>query len=221
MDSACPFPSALRAPSIWPRSHRKSLSPMASWWSIPQASSRPARPAGGVDVGRGPGRSRTAGGDRRTNDRAARQHTGLFDRAAARSRGVGEIRGARVEPRSARNRDAPARAFRWRPVGARAQKPAQPRVCIPTLRHLADRVASRLRAKSRVARTVTVRVRFADLRSVTRSVTLDAPISATVILAEIAEELVRAALREHPRGTHDLVARDLRIATRAGQRHAA
>jgi DNA polymerase-4 len=45
---------------------------------------------------------------------------------------------------------------------------------------------------------VTVRVRFADLRSVTRSVTLDAPISATVILAEIAEELVRAALREHP-----------------------
>jgi len=81
---------------------------------------------------------------------------------------------------------------------ALGRKPAQPRVFIPTLRHLADRVASRLRAKSRVARTVTVRVRFADLRSVTRSVTLDAPISATVILAEIADELVRAALRDHP-----------------------
>jgi hypothetical protein len=40
-------------------------------------------------------------------------------------------------------------------------------------------------------------VRFADFRSVTRSVTLDAPISATTSLAEIAEELVRAALTEH------------------------
>jgi DNA polymerase IV len=45
---------------------------------------------------------------------------------------------------------------------------------------------------------VTVRVRFADLRSVTRSVTLDAPISATATLAEIAEELVRSALADHP-----------------------
>jgi impB/mucB/samB family C-terminal domain len=45
---------------------------------------------------------------------------------------------------------------------------------------------------------VTVRVRFADLRSVTRSVTLDAPISATAILAEIAEELVRTVLALHP-----------------------
>ena len=45
---------------------------------------------------------------------------------------------------------------------------------------------------------MTVRVRFADLRSVTRSVTLDAPISATAILAEIAEELVRTVLADHP-----------------------
>src|SRR5262245_14271371 len=58
------------------------------------------------------------------------------------------------------------------------RRPAQERVFRPTLRHLADRVASRLRAKSRPGRTVTVRVRFADLRSVTRSLTLPAPISA-------------------------------------------
>ena len=45
---------------------------------------------------------------------------------------------------------------------------------------------------------MTVRVRFANLNSVTRSVTLDAPISATVILAEIAEDLVRAVLADHP-----------------------
>jgi DNA polymerase-4 len=81
---------------------------------------------------------------------------------------------------------------------ALGRKPAQERIFIPTLRHLADRVGSRLRAKSRPGRTVTVRVRFADLRSVTRSVTLDAPVSATAILAEIAEELVRGVLVQHP-----------------------
>jgi DNA polymerase IV len=69
---------------------------------------------------------------------------------------------------------------------------------MPTLRLLADRVASRLRAQSRPGRTVMVRVRFGDPRSVTRSVTRDATISATVILAEIAEELVRKVLAQHP-----------------------
>ena len=81
---------------------------------------------------------------------------------------------------------------------ALGRKPAAERVFRPTLRHLADRIASRLRAKSRPGRTVTVRVRFADLRSVTRSLTLPAPISATAILAEIAEDLVRGVLADHP-----------------------
>src|SRR5499425_2490731 len=81
---------------------------------------------------------------------------------------------------------------------ALGKKPAEEQVFRPTLRHLADRVASRLRAKSRPGRTVTVRVRFADLHSVTRSVTFGAPISATAILAEVAEELVRVALADHP-----------------------
>jgi DNA polymerase-4 len=81
---------------------------------------------------------------------------------------------------------------------ALGKKPAQEQVFRPTLRHLADRVASRLRAKSRPGRTVTVRVRFADLRSVTRSITLEAPILMTATLAEIAEELVRTALADHP-----------------------
>jgi DNA polymerase IV len=89
---------------------------------------------------------------------------------------------------------------RARSAGAQSalgRRPAEERVFRPTLRHLADRVASRLRAKSRVGRTVAVRVRFADLRTVTRSVTLDAPVSATAILAEIAEELVRGVLAQH------------------------
>jgi DNA polymerase-4 len=81
---------------------------------------------------------------------------------------------------------------------ALGRKPAEERFYRPTLRHLADRIGTRLRAKFRPGRTVTVRVRFADLRSVTRSVTLDAPISATAILAEIAEEMVRTVLADHP-----------------------
>jgi DNA polymerase IV len=86
-------------------------------------------------------------------------------------------------------------------VGAQSaigRKPAEERVFRPTLHYLADRIGTRLRSKSRPGRTVTVRVRFANLDSVTRSVTLGAPISATAILAEIAEELVRAVLADHP-----------------------
>ncbi|MER9458886.1 DNA polymerase IV [Mesorhizobium sp. M0387] len=82
---------------------------------------------------------------------------------------------------------------------ALGRRPAEARIFGPVLLHLADRVASRLRAKSRPGRTVTVRVRFADLRAVTRSLTLDQPISATAMLAEIAEELVRGVLAANPR----------------------
>jgi DNA polymerase-4 len=78
------------------------------------------------------------------------------------------------------------------------RKPAEEHIFRPTLWHLADRVATRLRAKSRPGRTVTVRVRFADLRSVTRSVTLAAPVSATAMLAEIAVDLVRGVLAKNP-----------------------
>jgi DNA polymerase-4 len=80
---------------------------------------------------------------------------------------------------------------------ALGRRPADERVIRPALRHLADRIGARLRAKSRPGRTVTVRVRFADLTSVTRSATLPAPISATGILAEIAERLVREVLADH------------------------
>jgi len=63
---------------------------------------------------------------------------------------------------------------------------------------LADRVATRLRAKERAGRTVTVRVRFVGMRSVTRSVTLPAAISATRSLAEIGVTLAQQALADHP-----------------------
>ena len=89
---------------------------------------------------------------------------------------------------------------RARSVGAQSaigRKPAKEQFFRPTLLHLADRIGTRLRAKARPGRTVTVRVRFANLNSASRSITLDAPISTTVILAELAEDLVRAVLADH------------------------
>ena len=80
---------------------------------------------------------------------------------------------------------------------ALGRRPAVEDVYKPTLHHLADRIGARLRDKSLGGRTITVRVRFSDLRSVTRAVTLPAPVSATRALAEIAEDLVRGVLRDH------------------------
>ena len=66
------------------------------------------------------------------------------------------------------------------------------------LGHLADRVAGRLRSKQRAGRTVTVRVRLAGMRSITRSVTRAEPVSATLTLTETALELVQRFLAGHP-----------------------
>ena len=90
---------------------------------------------------------------------------------------------------------------RARSAGAQSalgRKPFREQVFRPTLRLLADRIASRLRDKSWSGRTVTARVRFADMRAVTRAMTLGAPVSATSTIAEIAEELVRGVRDEHP-----------------------
>jgi len=81
---------------------------------------------------------------------------------------------------------------------ALGRKPATERIYRPVLLHLADRIAQRLRAKDRPCRTVTVRVRFADFRAVTRAITLPAPILATTMLAEIAIDLVRGVLGDYP-----------------------
>jgi DNA polymerase-4 len=85
-------------------------------------------------------------------------------------------------------------------VGAQSalgRREATAEVIRPVLGHLADRVAGRLRAKRRAGRTVTVRVRFAGMRSVTRSRTLSFPLATTLTLTEVAQELVATALRDH------------------------
>ena len=92
-----------------------------------------------------------------------------------------------------------AGAFGRRAVGARQEAGRSERVIRPTLLHLADRVATRLRAKV-AARPDGDRARA--LRRHARGDPLGRrstqPISATAMLAEIAEELVRPALADHP-----------------------
>jgi DNA polymerase-4 len=92
---------------------------------------------------------------------------------------------------------------RARSVGAQSalgRRTPEPPAVRQALSHLADRVAGRLRAKRRAGRTVTVRVRFAGMRSVTRSLTLPEPVAATLTLTEIAEQLVWEAIRDQPAG---------------------
>jgi len=101
------------------------------------------------------------------------------------------------------NKDPRAIQTQRRAISAGAQsalgrKPATEQIYRPTLIHLADRIARRLRAKDRPCRTITVRVRFADMRAVTRAITLPAPILATTALAEIVIDLVRSVLADHP-----------------------
>jgi DNA polymerase-4 len=101
------------------------------------------------------------------------------------------------------NRDPRAVTVRPRVASVGAQsalgrRDADPALIRRVLRHLADRVAARLRTKERAGRTVTARVRFPDLRSVTRSATLPAAVSATGIVADVAESLVVSALSDHP-----------------------
>lgn len=86
-------------------------------------------------------------------------------------------------------------------VGAQSalgRRRATPRLLRSTLGYLADRVAGRLRTAGRAGRTITVRVRFSRLQSVTRSVTLPIAVSTTLTITEVATELAAAALADHP-----------------------
>lgn len=127
----------------------------------------------------------------------AKTHSGALRRLLGPA--AGEKLASLAWNRDPRKLETHRRAHSAGAQSALGKRPAEAHVFGPVLLHLADRVASRLRAKSRPGRTVTVRVRFADLHAVTRSVTLDQPISATGMLAEIAEELVRGVLAANPR----------------------
>lgn len=114
---------------------------------------------------------------------------------------LGDAAGAKLANLSAnfdeRAVEAPARAKSMGAQAALGRREATPRLVRETLEYLADRVAGRLRKAALAGRTVTVRVRFAHLRSVTRSLTLPVAISTTLTLTEVAEGLAHAAITDN------------------------
>jgi DNA polymerase IV len=111
---------------------------------------------------------------------------------------LGDAAGAKLAALSAnldeRVVETPARAKSMGAQAALGRREPTPGLVRETLEFLADRVAGRLRKATLAGRTVTVRVRFAHLRSVTRSVTLPVAISTTLTLTEVAEELAHTAI---------------------------
>jgi DNA polymerase IV len=98
-----------------------------------------------------------------------------------------------VDPRRV---EQPRRAASIGAQAALGRRAVTPELLHSALGYLADRVAGRLRAADRAARTVTVRVRFPGMRSVTRSVTVRPAISQTLTLTELAVELAVTALAQ-------------------------
>jgi DNA polymerase-4 len=145
-------------------------------------------------------RARLAGVGIRTIGDLAATGSPILERLLGRASGAKLASlSANVDPRrietSHRTKSAGAQAA----LGLTLVSPALVR---ETLGYLSDRVASRLRAADRAGRTVTVRVRFTQLRTVTRSITLPFAISSTLTLTEVATLLVGSALSDHPNERH-------------------
>jgi DNA polymerase IV len=114
---------------------------------------------------------------------------------------LGHTAGAKLTALSAnvdeRTVSTPARSKSMGAQAALGRRDATPELIRETLGYLADRVAGRLRKATLAGRTVTVRVRFSHMRSVTRSVTLAAGISTTLTLTEVAESLAHSAVHDN------------------------
>jgi DNA polymerase IV len=111
---------------------------------------------------------------------------------------VGSKLGSLAVNRDPRQIETSRRAASVGAQSAFGRRQATPELIRAALGFLADRVGGRLRVAGRSGRTVTVRVRFVALQSVTRSITLPVAVSATRMLAELAGELVNTALADHP-----------------------
>jgi DNA polymerase-4 len=116
---------------------------------------------------------------------------------------LGQTAGAKLAALSAnvdeRAVETPGRSKSMGAQAALGRRDANPVLIRETLAYLADRVASRLRKANLAGQTVTVRVRFPHLRSVTRSVTLSVAISTTLTLTEVAERLALSAILDNER----------------------
>ena len=90
-----------------------------------------------------------------------------------------------------------ATSTRGRSVGAQSamgRRPATPSGVREVLGHLAERVATRMRAGGLAGRTLTVRIRMGDMRSLTRSRTFTGPLATTLTITEAAERLAWDAI---------------------------
>ena len=116
---------------------------------------------------------------------------------------LGQATGAKLAALSANVDESEVqKPARLKSMGAQAalgRRDATPELIRETLGYLADRVAARLRRAAVAGQTVTVRVRFPQMRSVTRSVTLGVAISTTLTLTEVAERLARSAIVDSDR----------------------
>ena len=114
---------------------------------------------------------------------------------------LGDKTGAKLVALSAnidaRTVETPARSKSMGAQAALGRRQATPELIRETFAYLADRVAGRLRKANLAGRTLTVRVRFVHLRSVTRSITLPVATSTTLTLTEVAEQLARSAIADN------------------------
>ncbi len=115
---------------------------------------------------------------------------------------LGTANGAKISARAhnddLRPVEGPRRARSMGAQSALGRRIPTPQLLRTELGFLADRIATRLRAADRAGRTVTVRVRLRDLRSVTRSATGSEPIATTLALTEASVALAEKALVDHP-----------------------
>jgi DNA polymerase IV len=116
---------------------------------------------------------------------------------------LGQAAGAKLAALSANVDErvvaTPARSKSMGAQAALGRRDATPELIRETLAYLADRVAGRLRKAALAGQTVTVRVRFSHMRSVTRSVTLAVAISTTLTLTEVTERLAHLAILDNER----------------------
>jgi DNA polymerase-4 len=116
---------------------------------------------------------------------------------------LGQAAGSKLAALSANvDERAVATAARAKSMGAQAalgRRDATPELIRETLGYLADRVAGRMRKATVAGHTVTVRLRFPHMRSVTRSVTLAVAMSTTLTLTEVAEKLALSAMLDNER----------------------
>ncbi|MCD9624870.1 DNA polymerase IV [Rhabdothermincola salaria] len=117
-------------------------------------------------------------------------------------RHLGEAVGSKLADLAANRDPRPVEGGRRaRSVGAQSalgRRRATDETLSEVLGFLADRVGGRLRRKGLAGRTITVRVRFTDMSSVTRSTTLPSGVAGTRTLTEAALALARAAVSGQP-----------------------